>query len=893
MGKFTFFVPFAIISLIFSFVAGAADNIVWVDANAAGNPVQTGTPAEPFATIQQGINAVSEGATVIVKPGVYYENINFTGKAITVQSTDPHNFDVTNSTVIDGGMTNSCVVFDSNGILEGFKITNGLGNVHNGIPGYYGGGILCQGSSPTIRYCVISANGPKSSRNYGGGIALMDDCRATISNCVIVDNIAQGGNGGGIYVESTHTPDLPGSTIKNCTITNNTGSYQVCCMNTKTTITNTIIYRRNGSDVLISDPNLVTYSCINGAYLYPPGNIPFDITATGNNIRENPYFVPGTNYRLQRQSPCLNAGDPNYIPVENEETDIDGQPRVMAGRVDIGADEIVPALIVTKPKGSEVWAADSEHEINWVSYEIGGPVDIYYSIDGGSKLIKLKDDYPNTGSFKWTLPKKVNSDKCLVIIKSDDEPDAECIPSGSFTIKCIKPPWYWRIGTIWPTENYDFRRSGSSGYAGPEPECVKWQFLTDGPVYKSIAVSSHRNYIWEKCQHKGKCSCTRIGKFKYRIIAKDNPQIHIASEDGNLYTVDANTLLWKYDANSPLMNSPTITSNGIIYVGSEDGKLHSINMSNGQLRWTCSTDGFVASSAVVSKKGNVYFGSEDGILYALGADGSELWEFETCGSGKLPGSILASPAVDSNGTVYIGGMYDPNLYALNASDGSIKWTWNKPNNTSRWYVTSPVVGPKGDIYVTRIYDSNLYAIDSATGTTKWSVDLVGGCLSWFEAGYEPNYPYSYCWSEPALGPDGTIYVSLDDPYLRAIRPNGSIKWVKRFGNIGGFTMTVSGDGLIYAAGDDGLLRVIEPGGNEVVQFEGDGWLAYPVIDNKGNIYVSDTNFVYPDNHKLINNQENIYTNSCVWAISKDCNSQGTKPDSRWWTKRWGHGRNKK
>ncbi|MCX5638559.1 MAG: hypothetical protein NTX52_12840, partial [Planctomycetota bacterium] len=39
-------------------------------------------------------------------------------------------------------------------------------------------------------------------------------------------------------------------------------------------------------------------------------------------------------------SPCINAGDPNYVPGPNE-TDMDGQPRIVGCRIDIGADEFV------------------------------------------------------------------------------------------------------------------------------------------------------------------------------------------------------------------------------------------------------------------------------------------------------------------------------------------------------------------------------------------------------------------------------------------------------------------------------------------------------------------------------------------------------------------------
>jgi hypothetical protein len=48
---------------------------------------------------------------------------------------------------------------------------------------------------------------------------------------------------------------------------------------------------------------------------------------------------------LLADSPCIDAGDPNYVAEPNE-TDIDGQIRVFAGNVDMGADEFVPAIEV-------------------------------------------------------------------------------------------------------------------------------------------------------------------------------------------------------------------------------------------------------------------------------------------------------------------------------------------------------------------------------------------------------------------------------------------------------------------------------------------------------------------------------------------------------------------
>jgi hypothetical protein len=51
------------------------------------------------------------------------------------------------------------------------------------------------------------------------------------------------------------------------------------------------------------------------------------------------------DYRLQLQSVCINAGDPNYEPEQNE-TDLGGERRVALGLIDMGAYELPNALPV-------------------------------------------------------------------------------------------------------------------------------------------------------------------------------------------------------------------------------------------------------------------------------------------------------------------------------------------------------------------------------------------------------------------------------------------------------------------------------------------------------------------------------------------------------------------
>src|SRR6185437_6866003 len=101
-------------------------------------------------TIQAAISAANTGDTVLVAPGTYSENINFSGKAITVTSSGG-----ASATVIDGGHAGSVVTFATgegpSSILNGFTIQNGTAN-------FEGGGIDISSASPTITNNVIQNN---------------------------------------------------------------------------------------------------------------------------------------------------------------------------------------------------------------------------------------------------------------------------------------------------------------------------------------------------------------------------------------------------------------------------------------------------------------------------------------------------------------------------------------------------------------------------------------------------------------------------------------------------------------------------------------------------------------------------------------------------------------
>ena len=90
----------------------------------------------------------------------------------------------------------------------------------------------------------------------------------------------------------------------------------------------------------------------------------------------------------------------------------------------------------------------------------------------------------------------------------------------------------------------------------------------------------------------------------------------------------------------------------------------------GTVLWEFETGLYVLSSPAIGSDGTVYVGARDKKLYAInGKSGVKLWEFEA------GNDIPSSPAIGSDGTVHVGS-FDKKLYAFKTdSKGLAKSPW--------------------------------------------------------------------------------------------------------------------------------------------------------------------------------------------------------------------------
>ena len=313
-------------------------------------------------TIQEGINASVDGDTVLVAPGTYVENINFTGKNIVVVS---HfilegDTDFIETTIIDGSNPSnpdsaSCVVMcsgeDSSAVLQGFTLTGGRGtrwydDLHSQMFWRAGGGVLTYKSSPTIRDNIIAGNIVTNTANVGGaqggGFLCYEGNPHILSNVICENEAGYGAGfvtdysgaliewniicrnaagpvyGGGGYYAIGNGPApiiLEHNTIVDNSCESNGGAITLYGAGIIVNARNNIIWgNTQNQGGQISGTPIITYSDVEGGY---PGE---------GNIDTDPLFEDD-DYNLSQNSPCIDSGDPDS-PLDPDGTRADMGARV-------------------------------------------------------------------------------------------------------------------------------------------------------------------------------------------------------------------------------------------------------------------------------------------------------------------------------------------------------------------------------------------------------------------------------------------------------------------------------------------------------------------------------------------------------------------------------------
>ena len=216
---------------------------------------------------------------------------------------------------------------------------------------------------------------------------------------------------------------------------------------------------------------------------------------------------------------------------------------------------------------------------------------------------------------------------------------------------------------------------------------------------------------------------------------------------------------WRFRTNQ-LNRSTPVVMDGVVYVGSNNGRFYALDAASGKPRWAFAAAGPVNSSATV-RAGVVYF-ADDHAVYALDArTGAKRWRARFGPDVAHPGHdwdfFQSSPTV-AGGRLYVGSG-DGNLYAFDAATGATAWTFA---TKGRVRSTPAVAG--GTVYVGS-FDGNLYAISAESGTLRWHFKTKGNA----------DFPIGEVQSSPSV--DGTtVFFGSRDGFLYAVDSGCTKRW---------------------------------------------------------------------------------------------------------------------
>jgi parallel beta-helix repeat protein len=172
------------------------------------------------------------------------------------------------------------------------------------------------------------------------------------------------------------------SEIENNTVVNNTDyGIEKGRGNPSPTISNCILWG-NGDDLF--EDFSASYS-----WFTSDGNPLFVDVDGEDNILGN----DDDDYHLTSDSPCINAGEPDYLPDAGEK-DIDGGWRVMGGRIDMGAYENESACFPSDHDDYNKWVEVGKPACWCYQYQCNGDTDNLYTgknVHGKHRYVALPD----------------------------------------------------------------------------------------------------------------------------------------------------------------------------------------------------------------------------------------------------------------------------------------------------------------------------------------------------------------------------------------------------------------------------------------------------------------------------------------------------------------------
>jgi hypothetical protein len=438
---------------------------VWQDSPNPSPPYSSWATAA--RTIQDAVDIAIAGDEIVVTNGIYATGGRWvfpsavTNRVAVDKPVIVHSVNGPGVTIIQGYqvplVTNDygairCVYLTNGAVLSGFTLTGGATWSYEMGASFYemiGGGVYCASTNATVSNCVLSAN----SAWFGAGTY-----SGTLNNCIVTGNSAVSQGGGAAAM------NLDACILNNCGVISNRaylggGAYDVTLNNC--TVTGNLASEGVGGPAPAQGGGVgfdcKLYNSIVVSNFADVGSN-FDITCTlsnccatplplgAGNIDQDPLFVDfaAGNLHLQSNSLCINAGNNSFV---FGATDLDGNPRIVGFRVDIGAYEF-QSLAVYPPGTHYVWQSSPSPTppfTNWntAAHVLQDAVDV---ATAGDEVVVTNGIYATGGRTFGTslLTNRVAVDKQLTI-SSVNGPDMTIIQgyqvpgvtNGDAAVRCV------------------------------------------------------------------------------------------------------------------------------------------------------------------------------------------------------------------------------------------------------------------------------------------------------------------------------------------------------------------------------------------------------------------------------------------------------------------------
>jgi len=282
------------------------------------------------------------------------------------------------------------------------------------------------------------------------------------------------------------------------------------------------------------------------------------------------------------------------------------------------------------------------------------------------------------------------------------------------------------------------------------------------------------------------------GKLRGTPVTSEG-NVFIGSEDGGLYCASLadGRLQWRFEAGCELSSSPALAKNLVLFLG-RDGGMRALDASTGKVRWMTPLGGdpapkgdprlwdlWVSSPLVAGNQ--VFVGGGDGNVHALELEtGKPIWQFPT------GGQVRSSPTL-WEGRIFVGS-FDGNVYALDAATGQLQWKFG----TGAPVQSSPALAG-GTLFVGS-RAAAVFALDARAGTLKWRSAHPNG---------------SWVLGSPAIAKGKVVVGSSDEHFVQALdQESGRELW--RFptrGRVLG-SPTIQGD-VVLVGTEDAFLFALD------------------------------------------------------------------------------------